>query len=302
MKKLLPLLFSISTLYGAVENVKSGNEFLFSNESSRTFFIESEEKGLSLDEFRTPSKQSIRTSDGTDNKFSLGFMMNMKKLPYQGLDASFGLLPLIEVKYNQFFIQPNIIETTSGYEIGYTLYSDPQFLISAFAEYHFGGYEASRLAYPYSLGLEDKNSEFFFGAQALFIPESNPEFQLGIDLTRNFTNSEGMKLRLFGQRYIPYTQDLFLIPGFSYVFLNDDYVNYYYGVNQNEAERIGILPYSRTSGHKFGAHIDILYSISPNLQFRSINAVEFLSNDIVSSPIVNSSINITLGLGIMFTF
>lgn len=302
MKRLLPLLFSISTLYGAVENVTSGNEFLFSNESSSTFFIESEEKGLSLDEFRTPNKQSIRTSDGTSNKFSLGLMMNMKKLPYQGLDASFGLLPLIEIKYNQFFIQPNVIETTSGYEIGYTLYSDPQFLINAFSEYHFGGYDSSKLAYPYSLGLEDKNSEFFFGAQALFIPESNPEFQLGADIAKSFVGSEGIKFRLYGQRYIPYTQDLFIIPGVSYVFLNDDYVNYYYGVSQSEADKIGILPYSRTSGHKFGAHVDILYSVSPNLQFRSINAIEFLSNDIVSSPIVNSSINITLGLGMMFTF
>lgn len=303
MKK-LSILFALSTtlLFGEVENVTSGNEFLFSNESSGTFFIENEEKGLSLDEFNIPKTQSIRTSSGNENSFSLGMMMNMNKLTYLGIDASFDLLPLIDIKYNNFFIRPSVVETTKSYEAGYTFYSDTQFLVNALIEYHMAGYDASKLDYPYSKYLDDKNSEFYLGVSAKFIPESSPEFELSADITQNLTDSEGMRIKFYAQRYIQYTQDLFIIPGVSYVFLNDKYVKNYYGITSEEADNLGISSYSPSSGNKFGAHIDISYNISPNLKFRSINAIEFLSNDIVSSPVVENSSNISLGIGLMFTF
>lgn len=308
MKKWALLLFVsfIYTVYGAVENVSSNGEFLFSNDQTNSFLIRTEEEGLSLDEFEVSFNEELkeRVSTGT-NKKSVGILMSMKKLPYGELNSDFIMLPIIEIQTPKFYIEPNKVETVSGYELGYNLYQNNSSIVSAFTEYHMNGYDASDFRGSKSefSALEDKNEEFFLGLKAQYVPPESPESKVTLDLSRSLGDSEGTRARLYFQRYIQYTPDLFLVPGASYVFYDRNYVGYYYGISDQEASEIsGVGSYSPVNGHKFGISLDIIYKISQNVSFRSINSLEFLSNDIVSSPIVTDSMVISVGVGMMFTF
>lgn len=307
MKKLilLNIFLLISTINAAVENVSPNNSFLFGNENTNTFFIQTEEKGLSLDEFDTPFEDKTKISSHSgERKRSIGALISIKKLPYGELNSDFEILPVIELEYPSFYIKPNTVETISGYEFGYKLYQNQSLKFNAFLEYHMNGYEASNFRGSKSnfSNLDDKESEFFIGISASIVPETSPEFKISADISKSFETSEGLRGRIYGQRYIPYANDLFIVPGVSYTFIDSNYVRYYYGISQSEAERVGIEGYSPTSGHKFGISLDLLYNVSPNVSFRSMNTVEFLSNNIVSSPIVSDSILITVGVGMVFSF
>lgn len=307
MKKLILLhaLLLISTINAAVENVSANNSFLFGNENTNNFFIRTEERGLSLDEFDAPFENKTRVQGHNgDVRRSVGALISIKKLPYGELNSDFEILPLIELEYPSFYIKTNTIETVSGYEFGYKIYQNQSMNLNAFVEYHMNGYDSSnfRGSKSHFSNLDNKDPEFFIGLSASLVPETSPEFKISGDISRSFQESEGLKGRVYGQRFIPYANDLFLIPGVSYTFIDREYVRYYYGITEAEAKRLDIEGYSPTSGHKFGISLDILYNMSPNVSFRSINTIEFLSNNIVSSPIVSDSVLISVGVGLSFSF
>ena len=303
---LLMMLLFVCTIYGAVENVSSNGEFLFSNDQTNSFLIRTEEEGLSLDEFEVSFNEELKERVSSNNsKKGVGLMMSMKKLPYGDLNSDFVVLPIIEIKTDRFYVAPNKVETISGYELGYNVYQNNTTIMSVFSEYHMNGYDSSDFKGSKSefSNLSDKKEEFFLGAKAEYVPEASPETKVTFDIARSIGDSEGTRFRLYGQRYIQYTPDLFIVPGASYVFYDRNYVRYYYGITDAEAEEItGISSYSPVNGHKFGVNLDIVYQISPNVSFRSINSMEFLSNDIVSSPLVTDTIIISIGVGMMFTF
>jgi outer membrane protein len=300
------MLSFVYTIYGAVENVSSNGEFLFSNDQTNSFLIRTEEEGLSLDEFEVTFSEELKERVSSNNsRKSIGMMMSMKKLPYGELNSDFVVLPIIEIKTDMFYVAPNKVETISGYEFGYNAYQNSNTMLSAFAEYHMNGYDSSDFRGSKSefSSLSDKKEEFFLGVKAEYVPEASPETKVTLDLSRSMGDSEGIRFRLYGQRFIQYTPDLFIVPGASYVFYDRSYVGYYYGITDAEAEDIsGVSAYSPVSGHKFGINLDIIYQISPNVSFRSINSMEFLSNDIVSSPIVTDTMIISIGVGMMFMF
>lgn len=297
MKKyFLFYMLTLFNIFGAVENIASSDSLIFTPDTSIT--LEPEDNGLNLDDFLVSDSDSIRLERTNENRFSIGLIMNIKRKPYLGEESNFETYPLVEIKYDKFFLKPVTLSTISGYVGGYNFYADRQFVLSGTIEYHLAEFDAKRLTSPYYLYVPSKDSEFYFGLSGHFIPEANPEFTLGVDVSKNFLNSGGLRIKAYGERYIAYTADLAVIPAISYEFLDTDYVNYYYSVPAYKTTPA----YNDVSGGKFGAHLDLVYNLGENIDFRSINSVEVFSTEISQSPIVTNKIVLNVGLGLMFTF
>ena len=285
-------------VFGAVENIDMSNNLIFTPDTEITTEFEPKDKGLNLEEFNTNGK-NVKFERSTENKISVGLLTTILRKPYYGAESDFSLYPLIEAKYKDFYIKPVTLDTVSGYMGAYNFYSDNQFLVSAIAEYQLSETSSKDLGYPFNNFIESKDSEFYFGLSTKFIPESNPNFSLTAEVSKNFMNSKGAKVKLYGERYISLTPDLQLIPAVSYTFLDKKYVDYYYGVPKNN---YGKASYLNASGNKFGLHLDLIYSLGDNISFRSINSLEIFSNEISESPLVANKINMNLGIGLMYTF
>ena len=284
------------TSFGAVENIAVSDNLIFTPDA--TINLEPIDNGLNLDDFLVPEAQAAKLERSTENRLSIGLIMNIKRKAYLGEESNFETYPLIEAKYDNFFLKPSTLSTVSGYIGGYNFYSDRQFVLSGIVEYHLAELDSKKLQYPYNQFVRSKDSEFYFGLSGKFIPEANPEFSLGLDVSKNFLNSGGLRIKAYGERFIAYTPDLYVVPGVSYEFLDKDYFNYYYSVPSYKS-----LPaYEDVSGGKFGAHLDIVYNLGENMDFRSINSVEILSNEISQSPIIANKINLNIGVGLVFTF
>lgn len=288
--------YSNLNIFSAVENISVTDSLIFTPEA--TINLEPIDEGLNLDDFLITESPSVRLERSDENRLSLGLIMNIKRKAYLGEESNFETYPLIEAKYDKFFIKPSTMDTVSGYIGGYNFYSDRQFVLSGIVEYHLAEQDSKRLENNYNKFIKSKDSEFYFGLSGKYIPDANPELSMGIDVEKNFFNSGALRIKAYGERYIPYTQDLYLITAFSYIFLDKDYCNYYYSVPKN----IYYDSYEDFSGGKFGAHLDLVYNLGDNINFRSINSVEILSNEISQSPIVANKINLNVGLGLMFTF
>lgn len=284
-------------LFGAVENIAVSDSLIFTPDS--TLSLEPEDNGLNLDDFLISENNSTRLEKSNENKFSIGVIMNIKRKAYLGEESNFETYPLVEAKYDKFFLKPSTLDTVSGYIGGYNFYADRQFILSGMVEYHLAEQDSKRFEYPYNNFIPSKESEFYFGLSSQFIPEEIPEFTLGLDVSKNFLNSGAFRIKVYGERYIAYSPDLAVIPAISYVFLDKDYVNYYYSVPANNYK---IPSYEDISGGKFGAHLDFIYNLGENIDFRSINSVEIFSNEISQSSIIANKIVLNLGLGLMFTF
>lgn len=286
-------------LFSEVENISISNNLIFTPDVNIVEALTPEDNGLNLDDFLITENQTSRSERGNEDKISIGLLMNIKKNPYLGVESGFEVFPLIEAKYDKFFVKPNTIETVSGYQGGYIFYSDTQFMLSGIIDYQISNLDVEKLEAPLPSILEKKKSEFYFGLSGKFVPVSSPEFSIAVDVAKNFNNSGGLKVKFYGERYIQYTPLLYVVPGISYIFLDKDYINYYYGVPEN---LVNVTPYGDTPGNKFGAHLDLVYTLGENIDFRSINSIELLSTEIAESPLVTNRINLNIGIGIMFTF
>ncbi|MBN2838673.1 MAG: MipA/OmpV family protein [Fusobacteriaceae bacterium] len=284
--------------FGAVENITLSNDLIFTPEVAVNNNFEPEDKGLKLDEFDT-SNRNIQFERGTENKISVGLLMTILRKPYYGAESDFSIYPLVEAKYKDFYIKPVTLDTVPGYFGAYNFYSDSQFLLSATAEYQLSEVSSKELGSPYNNFVETKDSELYLGLSAKFIPDSNPDFSLTTEISKNFMNSGGAKIKVYGERYINLTPDLQIIPAVSYTFLDKKYVNYFYGVPANS---YGKSSYLNASGSKFGVHLDLVYGLGENISFRSISSLEILSNEISQSPLVANKVVMNIGLGLMYTF
>lgn len=289
-------LLSSIQIFSAVENISFTDSPIFSPQT--TLNLEPIDRGLGLDDFLISESPSIRLERSDENKLSLGLIMNIKRKAYLGEESNFETYPLIEAKYDKFFIKPSTLDSVSGYIGGYNFYSDRQFVLSGTVEYHLAEQDSKRLENPYNKFIKSKDSEYYFGLSGKFIPEANPEISMGLDIGKNFFNSGALRIKAYGERYIPYTPDLYIVAAISYVFLDKDYCNYYYSVPRS----IYGDSYEDFSGGKFGAHMDLVYNLGENVNFRSINSLEIFSNEISQSPIIANKINLNVGLGLMFTF
>ena len=145
----ITILFSVNFyVFSAVENISIADGLIFT--PNTTINLEPLDEGLNLDDFLISESPSIKLERSDENRLSLGLMMNIKRKAYLGEESNFETLPIIEAKYDNFFIKPSTLDTISGYIGGYNFYSDRQFVVSGIVEYHLAEQDSKRLDSPYN--------------------------------------------------------------------------------------------------------------------------------------------------------
>lgn len=305
MKKLALLLAGLAIFnlsFSAVENIETGNVYLFGDGGNAKNLEEKDtEEGLGLDEFDIPDQtQNKNGSNKNQDKFQIGASMILGSKEYEGDDAQFLFMPLLDIKYNGIYIDKTIA--------GINLLEREDLTFSLLGEYNMMGYSANKLAGDYSDYLSDTDNEIHAGFGIEFTPVTTSDITIDFRLTRDFSShSNGFKIHIEGERDIRYSQEIEMQPSIYYTLLSEDMINYYYGVSSStetsaEANGDNINSYSTDSpGYVIGVGLDFDYYLSPSVILKSFNKAEMLSSEIVSSPIVKSSFNVEIGAGFVLS-
>lgn len=286
--------FLINTILslGAVENINIKDERIFTPDTNEVKTLEPTDKGFNNSDFEP-------TNTNSSKQLSVGLISNIQRRATYGAETDFEIIPIIEGQYKNFSVKPITLDSIPGYIGTYNFYNNRRFKTYATSEYEFSSLDASKLVYPYNKFIESKNSELYFGLSGKYYPESDSDMNIGIDISKNFMESKGTKLKIYTERISQVTKDLEIVGGLSLTFLDKNYVNYFYGVPKNS---YSVDSYQDASGFKGGIHLDLKYRITDNTYFRSINSIEFLSSELAMSPIINNNVNFNIGFGIQVTF
>lgn len=300
MKKLILTLFLISSfqyLLAAVENVDVQSDTIFEQgSSSDSLIIEENEEGLSLDDFQEQNlSKKDKEKKKKENQISakIGAIFIMENNVYEGASSNTHFTPYLDISFNRYYAKTDV----EGHKFGYYFMQSARRRTSAYVEYNNDGYDVAdmRSSYPY---LKERDNELLFGVQFEMIPENFPNMIIGFNLAKNFGNSDGYKGRLFVLRDILYTEEFTITPQAYYLYMSDDYIDYYYGTDSNESPGV----YSPKGSHKLGLALDFDYKMTPMFSFIGHVRYEFFSNEVSKSPLIKSDTKFSLGLGAAITF
>jgi len=144
---------------------------------------------------------------------------------------------------------------------------------------------------------ERKNS--FEGGLALSMQKEKTFFELMFFTDVLHKNKAYILKAELGYEYK--SGDLSLYPGLSAHYQSSDFLNYYYGVKQNEVNAQRTF-YAPNGGYGFSLHSYIQYSLTKQLSLFSHIKVEKLSKEAKESPLVEDA-TITSGLlSLIYTF
>lgn len=221
------------------------------------------------------SAATIETDSAIAQKDSLGLGVVYAQNIYAGIDNKLQPFPLVNLFYNNFFLQ----STTAGY----TFYRDPELSFAAVMQPQFGGYDASdsdALA-----GMRDTSYLLNTGAQLGYRLEPL-SFSLSAlhDITgRSAGNSANIKLAAS----VPLEDKrLVLIPSISALWEDCHITNYYYGVSAGEAT-LTRPAYTPSSALNINYALTLKYHLSEHWGSTVGYLLTAYGDEIAESPIVS---------------
>lgn len=125
-----------------------------------------------------------------------------------------------------------------------------------------------------------------------------PWFATSIHLQHDTLNKYGSFIgSLEIKRRFPVTEHLNIGSSVSFNYLTDNYVNYYFGVNQHEVNPQRNF-YRGQSGYSISPSLSFMYSIDKSYQFSLINRYTQFSSEISRSPLVQRDDQWSFFLGV----
>ncbi len=221
------------------------------------------------------------------NQLGVGLGVQTENSPYRGAGRDNSVLPLIlyENRYIHFFGTTLDVKSPKYGGVGFTLrakYDDP-------------GYKASDSSFLQ--GMDKRKGGLWWGATATW---DNPFVKTSLEwLTAGNTRGTTVKL---GIEHAFVVGDRFkLTPHASSIWMNDKYVNNYFGVKESEAtpDRPSYIG-KATSNIEIGLRTD--YVLTPN-QLVVFDLSEILrGSNIKDSPIVDSSSSLRVTVSYLHKF
>lgn len=227
------------------------------------------------------------------------------------LTNALSLSVFFDLYYKGFFIQSNQRRSDGplgNIEFGYQLYDENDWSLEVISKTYLSGFiikdeiKYSKVEKENNIlrGLKDRNNAQGFGARySKFIEEDILSFDLAYLVSLNSGNH--LVAKLYYSYFIPYRNwSIFANTGLTYY--HKDTVNYYVGINNNEvlAER----EYYQANSDAFEIELDILglYPLSEKWTFNVGAKQVYYSSAVYKSPIVKSSGETLISLGVMYAF
>ncbi|WLG93461.1 MipA/OmpV family protein [Pseudomonas sp. FP198] len=226
--------------------------------------------------------------------WGLGVGAVSSQQPYKGIDRDSEVLPLIyfENEYLRVF-GPTAEIKLPGLEISDTQQLD----FSLVGEYDFSGYDDDDARILE--GMSDRKGGFWAGAKVKWrndLADVSAEW-LG-DVSGN---SKGQRFTLGLERSWRIGEHIMLTPRLAAIWQDEKYVDYYFGVRENEA-RIDRAAYDGKSGinTEFGVRGNYMFDDHHSV-FLDLKATS-LANEIKDSPLVDQSTENSVLFGYLYRF
>jgi len=231
---------------------------------------------------------TIPTNDNIQ-QWGLGIGVRAKRSPYRDFGTDSKAIPLLFYNSNRFRI--------FGTAADLKLYSNKDVEFALRAKYVGDGYKSSDAAIL--RGMDERKDGVWIGAVGTW---AMPAAKLSLEwLSDASGNSDGQSLKLGIERSFKVGSSSTITPHAQAAWMNNKYVNYYYGVKASEvnASRTAYSP-DGTTNVSLGVRFD--YSLTKNqLLMMDLDIIRY-GNQIKDSPLVDRSSSPSLMLGYLYRF
>ena len=207
--------------------------------------------------------------------------------------ASIRPLPLINLSYNDFFINGSIL--------GYDLYKEPNFKVSLILDPlagYFNGFSVKGSDIKNYKNINDRESTFM-GGLSLSTNLTDTTF---MNLKYNW-GGEGGKGSLGITKLFIINDRLAILPSLKGNYYEAKYSNYYFGVDEKEASSNSKLKtYNSTDSFSVDANVTVEFNITEQIILTSFLGYEYFSDKISDSPLVGENAQLYYGLGFRYSF
>lgn len=232
--------------------------------------------------------------DLPSSTWGLGFAVISKQDPYTDIDRETKLRPI--VTYENKYIKlagPQLEFKLPGLDISDSNKID----FSIVSRYEFFGYEDNDA--DILEGMKDRDGGFWMGAK---VEWKNPLVNITAELVTEVSgDSDGSSFNLGFERSWDFKERFTLTPRLVASWSDKDYVDYYYGVRQEEVN-------ANRSFYKGDSTVNIEAGIRGDYMFNEKHfmfldlSVTSLGSEIEDSPIVDSSTQSRVFLGYIYRF
>jgi outer membrane protein len=226
--------------------------------------------------------------DAQEGQWGLGAAVGVERSPYKGYGNKTRALPLL--MYNGRYFR--FVGTTADLKLG----SAGPVAFTLRARYADDGYDGSDA--PILNGMEKRKGGFWAGASALW---RNPYADLSLEWLADASgNSSGQTLKLQAEHRFK-AGNFTLAPYLGVNWMNSNYVDYYFGVRQNEVTAQRAFYHGGSTANLVGG-LRTDYRMTPSQSlFLDLRMTRYGSG-ITDSPLVDRSTSPAVRAGYLYRF
>jgi outer membrane scaffolding protein for murein synthesis (MipA/OmpV family) len=246
--------------------------------------------------------------------FSLAYQpMLLKDIEQEDLLSFIQLGLFVDLSYKGFFLHKNQRRSSTlldSIELGYQLSIQENWQLDIITKAYLKGFSSDSLtSYKYSgvdllSGLKERNST---AGIALRYSHFFEDAIFTIDIAQTYSGSDqdgkpvsGMIIDGFYSYLLPQRNwDIYLGAGLTYY--QNDIVNYYYGVDSNEANAIR-PEFNADSAFRAQLEVYAIYPLSASWSFDAGITQTFYSSNIKDSPLVDKNVMTQVMAGVQYVF
>ncbi|MCP4204192.1 MAG: MipA/OmpV family protein [bacterium] len=209
-------------------------------------------------------------------QWSLGLGVISSPRPYVGADNRISVIPLLDLEYKRFYFR--------GILAGFQLIESEHFSLDIIGRGQFAGYEEDDSSFL--AGMEERRETIEVGLSAAWeLGALELEATVAAD---TLGRSEGAQASLeltWSKEFGRGKGGLF--PGVGVIWQDADFIDYYAGVEPEEA-RPGRPAFESSSALNLGAGLLGFFKVTDRIRFVGLARVERLSSEYEESPIIDS--------------
>ncbi len=230
---------------------------------------------------------------------SVGLGAGIMKSPYQGVGTEAQPLPIFNVEWNDFYLKSADVRY-SMFSLGYNFYKTDSLVLSAYAN-PYGGFNVDRADMDDGYNNIDKRKyQFEGGLKGVYSTPWN-----GVKISGHITGGEeGGHTGISVFRPYRINEKMTLIPRVGFTYFNEDYTDYYFGIDQGEVDRNSKIDktYSPDGAYSVSADLAMTYAYNERTTIVTFAGIEKLSSEIDDSPIVEEDVIYRVGVTAAYKF
>lgn len=230
---------------------------------------------------------------------SIGLGVGGSLSPYQGVGTVGSPIPIVNVEYGDFYLKSGDVRY-SVLSVGYNFYSNESLVLSAYIN-PMGGFDVDRSEMDKGYGnIDSRDYQFEGGLKAVYDTGWH-----NVKLQAHGTyGEEGGHVGGSAFKPIRVTEKFTLVPRVTFTYFEEDYVDYYFGVTQSEADRNSNITksYDPDGAFAYGFDLAANYDLKENISLIAFAGVEKFSSDVDDSPIVEEDVLYKVGVGATYRF